>query len=100
MPGLNGASKTTNQMLLGMVRPTAGSARLVGARAEALWSRVGYLVKTPHAYPDLTVREKPEVIRRLRRLTVGCRHTVPDPGVNGVLRVVDQTALLARDDAP
>jgi hypothetical protein len=30
----------------------------------------------------------------------GRRHTVPDPGANGLLRVVDQTALLARDDAP
>ena len=90
--------------MLGMVRPTAGSARLVGVRAhagaEALWSCVGYLVETPHAYPDLTVRENLEVIRRLRQVTVGRRHTVPDPGVNGVLRVVAQTALLARDDAP
>jgi hypothetical protein len=30
----------------------------------------------------------------------GRRHTVPDPGVNGPLRVVAQTELLARDDAP
>ena len=30
----------------------------------------------------------------------GRRHTIPDPGANGLLRVVDQTALLARDDAP
>jgi hypothetical protein len=30
----------------------------------------------------------------------GRRHTVPDPGVNGLLRVVDQTELLARGDAP
>ena len=30
----------------------------------------------------------------------GRRHTVPDPGLDGLLRVVDQTALLARDDAP
>ena len=29
----------------------------------------------------------------------GHRHTVPDPGVNALLRVVDQTDLLARDDA-
>jgi ABC-2 type transport system ATP-binding protein len=71
--GLNGAGKTTTiRMLLGMVRPTAGSARLFGLRAHAgagdLWSRVGYLVETPHAYPDLTVRENLEVIRRLRRV--------------------------------
>jgi hypothetical protein len=30
----------------------------------------------------------------------GCRHTVPDPGVNGLMRVVAQTELLARDEAP
>ena len=30
----------------------------------------------------------------------GRRQTVPDPGLDGLLRVVDQTALLARDDAP
>ena len=30
----------------------------------------------------------------------GRRHTVPDPGVNGLLRVVDQTERLARDEAP
>jgi ABC-2 type transport system ATP-binding protein len=71
--GLNGAGKTTTiRMLLGMVRPTTGSARLFGARVHAgargLWSRVGYLVETPHAYPDLTVRENLEVIRRLRRI--------------------------------
>jgi DNA-binding IclR family transcriptional regulator len=30
----------------------------------------------------------------------GHRQTVPDPGLDGLLRVVDQTALLARDDAP
>ena len=30
----------------------------------------------------------------------GRRHTVPDPGLDGLLRVVDQTAFLARDDTP
>ena len=29
----------------------------------------------------------------------GRRHTVPDPGVNGLLRVVAQTEVLARDEA-
>jgi ABC-2 type transport system ATP-binding protein len=71
--GLNGAGKTTTiRMLLGMIRPTMGSAGLFGRRVHAgagdLWSRVGYLVETPHAYPDLTVRENLEVIRRLRRV--------------------------------
>jgi hypothetical protein len=30
----------------------------------------------------------------------GRRHTVPDRGLDGLLRVVDQTELLARGDAP
>ncbi len=71
--GLNGAGKTTTiRMLLGMVRPTGGRVMLLGTRvdvgAHALWSRVGYLVETPSAYPDLTVRENLELTRRLRRV--------------------------------
>jgi ABC-2 type transport system ATP-binding protein len=31
-----------------------------------LWSRVGYLVETPAAYPDLTVTENLAVAARLR----------------------------------
>jgi ABC-2 type transport system ATP-binding protein len=71
--GLNGAGKTTTiRMLLGMIQPSAGTAHLLGrpvhADALALWAQVGYLVETPHAYPELTVRENLEVFRRLRRL--------------------------------
>jgi len=71
--GLNGAGKTTTiRMLLGMIRPTAGSAFLfgekVGAGSCSLWERVGYLVETPSSYPDLTVLENLEIIHRLRRM--------------------------------
>ncbi|ANZ40611.1 bacitracin ABC transporter ATP-binding protein [Lentzea guizhouensis] len=71
--GLNGAGKTTAiRMLLGMVRPTSGTVDVLGARvrpgARAAWSRVGYLVETPAAYPELTVRENLEVAARLRAL--------------------------------
>src|ERR1700759_4077102 len=67
--GLNGAGKTTTiRMLLGMIRPSAGVAFLLGkpvhADARELWAQVGYLVETPHAYPELTVRENLEVFRR------------------------------------
>jgi ABC-2 type transport system ATP-binding protein len=60
--GLNGAGKTTlMRMLLGMVRPTAGTALIDGhdvtAVASDVWKRVGCLVETPFAYPELTVRE-------------------------------------------
>jgi ABC-2 type transport system ATP-binding protein len=86
--GLNGAGKTTTiRMLLGMIRPSAGSARLLGKRVHAdardLWAQVGYLVETPHAYPELTVRENLEVFRRLRGLR--------DP--NAVGRVIERLAL-------
>lgn len=69
--GLNGAGKTTTiRLLLGMVKPTSGHARLLGSRidvrGEKPWERVGYMVETPYAYPELTVRENLEVIRRLR----------------------------------
>lgn len=69
--GLNGAGKTTTiRLLLGMVRPTAGEARLLGRRIRVgdkkPWDSVGYLVETPHAYPELTVRENLEAMRRLR----------------------------------
>ena len=58
--GLNGAGKTTTiRMLLGMIRPTTGSASLFGKKVSTnnsgLWERIGYLVETPHSYPELTV---------------------------------------------
>src|SRR6188472_1918124 len=67
--GLNGAGKsTTIRMLLGMIRPTSGTAEVLGqpVRAEAagLWSRVGHLVESATAYPELTVRENLDVARR------------------------------------
>ena len=68
--GLNGAGKTTTiRMLLGMIKPTAGRATVLGQRvrlgSREPWAGVGYLVETPHAYPELTVRENLEVARRL-----------------------------------
>jgi ABC-2 type transport system ATP-binding protein len=71
--GLNGAGKTTTiRMLLGMVRPAGGRVSLLGTRvqpgARAVWSRVGYLVETPAAYPELTVTEHLQVTARLRGL--------------------------------
>ena len=68
--GLNGAGKTTTiRMLLGMIRPTSGSARVLqipvrlGSREP--WAAVGYLVETPHCYPELSVIENLEIARRL-----------------------------------
>ena len=68
--GLNGAGKTTTiRMLLGMIKPSRGNATVLGKRirlgSREPWAGVGYLVETPHAYPELTVRENLEVARRL-----------------------------------
>ena len=69
--GLNGAGKTTTiRLLLGMVKPDAGEARVLGTRIHVgeskPWASVGYLVETPDAYPELSVRENLEAMRRLR----------------------------------
>ena len=69
--GLNGAGKTTTiRMLLGMVRPTSGEAYVLGKPVrigeQKPWEQVGYLVETADAYPELTVRENLEAMRRLR----------------------------------
>ncbi|MEQ4724593.1 ABC transporter ATP-binding protein [Nonomuraea sp. B19D2] len=71
--GLNGAGKTTLiRMLLGMIAPTAGTVHVLGTDVSAgdrsPWARTGYLVEAATAYPELTVRENLEVVRRLRRL--------------------------------
>ncbi len=71
--GLNGAGKTTTiRMLLGMIRPTSGHALVlgepVGPHGQGPWSKVGHLVESPAAYPELTVRENLEVARRLQNM--------------------------------
>jgi ABC-2 type transport system ATP-binding protein len=68
--GLNGAGKTTTiRMLLGMIKPSCGSATVLGQPvrlgSREPWAGVGYLVEMPHAYPELTVAENLEVARRL-----------------------------------
>jgi ABC-2 type transport system ATP-binding protein len=72
--GLNGAGKsTTIRLLLGMLRPSAGQAEVLGVRPSpdrgTLWRRVGHLVEGAAAYPDLTVRENLEVARHLYGMT-------------------------------
>ncbi len=69
--GLNGAGKTTTiRMLLGMISADKGEAFINGKKVYAgntgLWKEIGYLVEIPYAYPDLTVKENLEIIRRLR----------------------------------
>jgi ABC-2 type transport system ATP-binding protein len=78
--GRNGAGKTTTiRMLLGLIRPSAGRVevlgRLVRPGTSGVFARVGYLVESASAYPNLTVRENLEI---QRRLTGAPRTATPD----------------------
>ncbi len=71
--GLNGAGKTTTiRMLLGMIKPTRGMAYLFGENVNPgktnLWNKVGQMVEIPYSYPELTVQENLEIIRRIRSI--------------------------------
>ena len=62
LAGRNGAGKTTAiRMLLGLLRPTAGSATVLGLNPRkkdvAIRRRVGYVPETHHIYPWMTVGE-------------------------------------------
>ena len=65
--GPNGAGKTTTlRMLLGLVRPTSGSATVLGrapGHPETL-AQVGALVETPGFYPYLSGRDNLRVLAR------------------------------------
>jgi ABC-2 type transport system ATP-binding protein len=68
--GLNGAGKTTTiRLLLGLIKPDSGSCELFGKKpkqATRIWNEVGYLIETPHSYPNLSIVENLEVVCKLR----------------------------------
>jgi ABC-2 type transport system ATP-binding protein len=91
--GLNGAGKTTTiRMLLGMIKPTWGTAQVLHTRvrlgSREPWAAVGYLVETPHSYPELTVYENLEVARRLH----------PGTAPQAVGRIIERLGLAAYAD--
>jgi len=72
--GPNGAGKTTTmRMLLGLVRPTSGTATVLGRRpgTPAAISRTGALVEGPGFYPYLSGRDNLRVLARYRGLGDG-----------------------------
>jgi ABC-type multidrug transport system ATPase subunit len=61
--GPNGAGKTTTlRMLLGLIRPTAGQATVLGAPAGAALARIGAMVEAPAFYPYLSARDNLRVL--------------------------------------
>ena len=84
--GPNGAGKTTTlRMLLGLIRPTSGTARVAGAAPGTPGSlgRVGAIVETPAFYPYLTGRAN------LKLLAIYCG--VPESRVAAALDQVELT---------
>jgi ABC-2 type transport system ATP-binding protein len=71
--GPNGAGKTTTvRLLVGLARPTAGSATVAGLDATSggrgLAARIGYLDQDPRFYGWMTGRELLELVARLHGL--------------------------------
>ena len=69
--GPNGAGKTTTlRMILGLIRPTSGSAVVLGQQAGTaeVNTRVGALVEGPGFYPYLSGRDNLRVMARYRDL--------------------------------
>lgn len=88
--GPNGAGKTTTlRMVLGLIRPTSGTATVLGrpAGAPEVTARVGALIEGPGFYPYLSGRDNLRVMARYRGL-----------GETDVHRALERVDLSARGD--
>jgi ABC-type multidrug transport system ATPase subunit len=88
--GPNGAGKTTTiRCLLGLVRPTAGRCRILGADSESSLARVigriGSIVETPALFPTLSGRRNLQLLGGIQGI-----------GPDQVDRVLDQVGLGGR----
>jgi ABC-2 type transport system ATP-binding protein len=67
--GANGAGKTTTmRMLLGLIRPTSGTATVLGhdiGHAASYLQQVGAMIEGPAFYPNHTGRRNLEILARL-----------------------------------
>ena len=84
--GPNGAGKsTTLKMILGLVRPTAGSIQVLGksmdnANRLSVLRQVGSLIESPSYYGHLTGEENLRIVQTLRG--------VPEQNIREVLQIV------------
>ncbi|MBV9851845.1 MAG: ABC transporter ATP-binding protein [Armatimonadetes bacterium] len=89
--GPNGAGKTTTiKMLVGLLRPSAGTARIAGfdlqAQAAQAKQRTGYVPDNPFLYDKLTGREFLDFVADLYALPVGQARR---ERAEGLLRLLD-----------
>ncbi|HEX7840340.1 MAG TPA: ABC transporter ATP-binding protein [Kofleriaceae bacterium] len=85
--GPNGAGKTTTiRILMGLVRPTAGSARLLGHELASprARSRIGFLPESPYFYDYLTVGELCDLVGRLFGMPAAARKRRADELIDKV----------------
>src|SRR5579871_1989820 len=87
--GPNGAGKTTTmRMLLGLVKPTSGSAQLLGmdtaTHLPSILARTGAVIENPTFYPYLS---GPDNLRAVARLTRCSEARIPD-----ILKLMDLTS--------